>query len=413
MADEDGMMRAMRSSIPLALISLAVGACSATSHARDPRSNATAAFSPCPRQVQTIRGTPTSRHHAPRALLSPDPIAAELCVYSLLGKYGSPAVLRAYALLSAPQARTLTLLLNSRVGRGPSCDGGFPTLVRLSYRGGPILSMLAAGCDPESLSTPAGTEVLSPTASLGVGGLLDPPLERNGRVTRVVDYIGQRLAAAARDAKRHLRAAGEIHVTLYELNDPAAPFGQVVWQTPLRGTEQDAESGSVGLIVATHHAPPCRANQLLGRYANGGNGTGDHFGNIDLLNTSPRACSLNGRLTLHGVGTDGRPDTNTVSEPVGPPLVLSPKTTLRLLDHDPATALIATFGFAGDARDDPQAPNGLCYDHETVPRAWLLTLSTGDTLRIRNGAPGEGGPFYSCHGSLSFALSPGVQLLSS
>ena len=404
------MTRALRSAVPLAFVCLAVAACGATSHVRDSARNA-AALGPCPRHVQTIRRAPTSRNHV-RAFVPRNPIAAELCVYSLLGKYGSLAVLKASALLSAPRARTLTLMVDSR-GRGPSCDVGFPVLMQLRYRTGRVFSALASGCDPELLSTPTGTEVLSPTASLAVGGLLDPPLNPGGHVTRVFDYIGQRLATAVTAARRHLKAAGEVHVTLYELADPGAPFEQVVWQTPLSGTEQDAASGSIGLVVTMHRAPPCRADQLLGRYANGGNGTGDHFGNIDLLNTSPRACSLNGRLTLHGIGTDGQPDTSTVSEPVGPVLVLSPKTTLRTLEHDPASALIVTFGFAGDARDDPQAPNGLCYDHETTPKAWALTLNTSTTLRIPNGAPGEGGPFYSCHGSLSLALSRGVQLLGS
>ena len=173
-------------------------------------------------------------------------------------------------------------------GRGPSCDVGFPVLMQLGYRTGRVFSALAAGCDPELLSTQTGTEVLSPTASLAVGGLLDPPLNAGGHVTRVFDDIGQPLATAAAAAQRNLKAAGEVHVTLHELADPKAPFGQVVWQTPLPGTEQDAGSGSIGLVVATHHAPPCRAGQILGRYANGGNGTGNHFGNIELLNTSPQ-----------------------------------------------------------------------------------------------------------------------------
>jgi hypothetical protein len=411
MAHDDRMMRALHSAIPLALVSLAVAGCGVTSHARDSARNATAAFSPCP-HMQATRRTPTNRAHVP-AIVPMDPIAGKLCVYSMEGAKTSPAVLRWIARLSEARARTVALLVDTRGGRGPSCDVGFPVLVQLSYRTGRVFSGLAAGCDPELLSTQTATKVFSPTASLAVGGLLDRPFNPGGHVTRVFDYIGQPLASAATAARRHLKAAGEVHVTLDELVDPGAPFEQVVWQTPLPGTEQDAASGSIGLVVATHHASRCRADQLLGRYANGGNGTGDHFGNIDLLNTSAQACSLKGRLTLRGIGADGRPDTNSVSEPVGPTLVLSPRTTLRMLEHDPAAALIVTFGFAGDARDDPQAANGLCYDHETTPKAWALTLNTGATLRIPNGAPGEGGPFYSCHGSLFFGLSPGVQLRAS
>jgi hypothetical protein len=125
------MTRAMRVAIPVALVSLAVAASGAASHAGDSARHATT-LGPCPRYVQTIRRAPTGRNHA-RAFVPWNPIAAKLCVYSLLGKYGSVAVLKTSALLSAPEARTLTLLVDSR-GRGSSCDAGFPVLVQLRYR---------------------------------------------------------------------------------------------------------------------------------------------------------------------------------------------------------------------------------------------------------------------------------------
>lgn len=403
------MTKVLRGAIALMFVCVTLTACGVASREHSPAGNVTAALSRCPLHVRALRRTHASHTHV-RAVLPLAPIAAELCVYSTGAVEGSFGRLQWSALLASARARTLTLFLNSG-GRGPSCDGGFPVLMRLRYRSASVVSIVAAGCEPELLSTSAGTQALSPTGSLGVGGLLDPPLQRGGRVIRVADYIGHRLAVAARAARRNLKPAGLAHVGLNELNDPNARFGRVVWQTPLPRTRQDATSGSIGLIVAVQHAPTCQADQLLGRFANGGNGTGDHFGNIELLDTSSRACSLGGRLTLHGVGADGRADTKTMSEPVGATLVLSPRATLRILQHAPATALIATFGFAGNARDDPRAPNGICYDHETRPKMWSLTLRSGVTLRFANGAPGEGGPFYSCRGSLFFGLSPGVQLL--
>jgi hypothetical protein len=401
------MMRRLTGATPLTLLCVIVivTGCGTGSGARH-STRLIAGFRTCPRNVQEIRRTPASTPPG-GALVPRDPIAAELCIYTDEGPKGTVRplpLLQWSALLSQARARTLTLMLDTRGGRGPSCDAGYQVLTRLRYRNARSISALAAGCDPELLSTPTGVNVLSPTASLAVGGLLNPLLSDGGRVTRVSDYIGQPLAPAALAAQRVLRPAGDV-VSAYEINDARAPFGHVVWQIPLPGTKQDVGSGSMELIVATRRAPRCRATQLLGRYWDGGNATQDHFGNIALLDTSPEACTLEGRLTLHGVGADGRADTKTVSEPIGPALVLSPRTSTRMLEHQPATALIAAFGFAGGA-DGPQGP---CYD--TFPRAWSIALSTNVTLRIANGGAGAGGPFYSCRGSLSFGLSSGVHLL--
>jgi hypothetical protein len=306
----------------------------------------------------------------------------------------------------------LALFLDSpRSDLGLSCDAGDPVLLRLRYRGGRALVATAAGCDPELLSTPSGVHDLSPIGSVALSDLYDPPLPRR-RLVPTLDYIGESLGAAARSANATSEHATAVQIAAYEFNDPGAPFERVLWQNPLPGGEQAASSESVDLIVATHPAPPCRADQLLGRYENGGYATQDHFGNIDLLDASPRACTLQGRLTLRGVARDGRGDTDTASERVGSGLVLSPRATLRGLAHDPAAALIATFGFAGGTTGDPYTRDDLCTDHEITPSAWSLTLGTGGTLRLPNGAPGEGGPFYSCLGTLSSGLGPTVGLLS-
>lgn len=387
--------------ITLVLLCLILTGCGDLSAGRSPRTPA-APFTACPHQLQVVQRLPSS--HKPSVAVPLNPTAAQLCVYADPNPKLSLPALPWTALLPQTQARTLSLLLDSRGGLGPSCDAGFPALIRLSYPHGRILSALAAGCDPEQLSTPTGTGTLSPTASLAVGALLDPPAVRGGggRV-RVLNYIGQALAAAARAAKRYLKAAFDFRVSPYELNEPAVPFGQVVWQTPLAGTEQYASFGPLVLTVATHRSPPCRADQLHGRYHNGGEAMNSQFGAIDLLDTSPQACSLNGRLTLTGIGATGRPETETVSEPIAPPLLLSPRTSLRTLARDPAAALIATFGFTGAQSD---TPNLICDVRTTTPTAWSLTLSSGVTLHIANGAPGEGGPFSSCRGNLSFALTP-------
>jgi hypothetical protein len=398
--------------ISAAIAAMVVGsvltACGATSRGHDSARATTAVFGACPGHVEQIRRAPTRQERA--AVVPLNPTAGELCVYADPNQKLSLPALPLTALLPETQARTLSLLLDSRGGLGPSCDAGFPALIRLRYQDAHVLSLLATGCDPELLSTPTGDRALSATASLAVGGLLDPPaLHGGGGRVRVGDYIGQALPTAGRAARRDLKAAFEFRVSPYELNEPTASFGHVVWQTPLAGSEQYASFGPLVLIVATHRVPPCRADQLEGRYQNGGEAMQSQFGAIDLLDTSPRACSLTGRLSLAGIGATGQPDTNTVSEPIAPPLVLSPRTTLRALARDPAAALIATFSFTRPLIDEA---NGNC-NHRETPTAWSLTLNSGVTVLLANGATGEGGPFSSCRGNLSFALSSGVQLLGS
>ena len=301
------------------------------------------------------------------------------------------------------------LLLDSSGGRGPSCDAGDPVLIRLRYGHERVFSAIADGCDPELLRTPSGVTVMGPTASLAVGGLVDPLFTAGARVDRVLDYIGLTFATASAVAARRLSAPATAVALPYELNDPRVPFGQVIWQIPLPGTKEAVGSGSVTLVVAVRHAPPCRAGQLLGRYEDGGNATQDHFGSIELQDTSSRPCRLSGRVSLHGLSGDGRPDTESASEAVGPPIILSPRATARAPERFPPRALIATIGFAGGV--------SMCYGHETVPRTWSLTLGRLTTVRIANTAPpglsGKGGPFYTCRGGLSFGLSPPPQLLGS
>jgi hypothetical protein len=338
-----------------------------------------------------------------------DPTGGELCIYETVIREEITPALQARVLLSRARARTFAELLDTRGGAGKSCAGQSPVILRLRYRRSQTLPAIASGCDPEVLSTPAGVEVLSSAASNVLGGLLDAPIDSDGAI-RVFDYIGRPLASAAAAAIRHLKSAGAVNVGVAELNDPGVPFGRVVWQFPLAETEQDATSGSVDLIVATHHSPPCLSNQLLGRYQTTGFATGNIFGRVDIIDTSPQACSVTGSLTLTGIARDGRPDTHARSTTLGSALVLSPLATLRTVAHDPAATLAVSVGLSGDNRDDPKAANGLCYSHETVPKMWSITLSTGAHLLIPNGGPGEK-QFGSCHGNLGPGF--GIGLLGS
>lgn len=399
---------ALEITILVTLACCVLAACGGQSHTRDRTRPASAGFAPCPRSVNELGRVPARRGPIGPAIPSA-PLAGDLCVYSTGLVQPSRPRLQWAAPLSQPRARTLALLLDSHGGRGPSCDVGYPVLIRLRYRTAGVLSALADGCDPELLRSPGGVRVMGPTASLAVGGLLTPEFNRGARLERVLDYIGLRFAIASATAGRRLSASGTGTVLPYELNDSGVPFGQVIWQIPLPGTEQSVGAGSVSLVVATRPASPCRSGQLLGHYEDGGNATQNHFGSIELLDTSSRSCSLSGRLALQGLSGEGRPDTESASEPVGPTIVLSPRATARAFTRFPPRALVATIGFGGNA--------SMCHGRETVPRTWSLTLGTRARLRIANTAPlgvsGKGGPFYSCRGGLSFGLSPPPRILGS
>lgn len=84
------------------------------------------------------------------------------------------------------------------------------------------------------------------------------------------------------------------------------------------------------------------------------------------------------------------------------PMVLSPRSSATIAAGTVPPALLATFTFFGNARDDPGAPNGLCYDHETTPSTWEMRLSSGARLRFANGSGDTDDSFYSCRGDLHF-----------
>jgi hypothetical protein len=184
-------------------------------------------------------------------------------------------------------------------------------------------------------------------------------------------------------------------VGISEFVDPSAPFGEVVWQTPLASSVQDRGDAGAELIVAVDRSPPCRAAELHGEYVNGGFGTGDHFGTIVVLDAGRAPCTLAGRLALVGVDAAGRPDTNATTIPATPPLVLSPRASGTTI-----TTLYASFIIGG----------GLCR-RETAPARWLLHVA-GGTVRFPDGhamppdqlvygqVAGRDGPFFSCFGGI-------------
>ena len=188
-----------------------------------------------------------------------------------------------------------------------------------------------------------------------------------------------------------------------EIVDPQQPFGAVFWQEPLPGVRQ-TKPPQADLLVAVAPEPRCAARQLAGRYLNAGNRTGNHFGNIVLLDSSSLPCRLSGRITLTGLDQAGHPDTVAATETLEPPLVLSPHAIPRAVLTRPSSTLAAIFGFAAEVRDDPRANGGLCYSHESYPATWSLRLGRQAPLRFADGGPGSGGRFLTCHGNFGFTF---------
>jgi hypothetical protein len=357
-----------------------------------------AALGGCPRHLPAVsRGAPGRRIviDVPR-----DPVAGELCVYWSPHLPGlAPYPWR--AVLDRTQARTLALLLDSR-GTGSSCDGGSPTLARLQFRRSVFVAQ-ATGCSPELLTTSHGSEPLAPPAAIALAGLFTPPLHP-ARTTATPGYVGGQLWPSALAARQH-----GIQVVLAEASDPPVPFDQVLWQTPLPGTPQQTGVVELSLIVATRPEPTCRSDQLAGRYLAGGSATQLHFGGFAVFDGSPEPCSLRGTLAFHGIDPTGQPDTNAVTEQIGPPVQLSPRASAPKLVSNPAGSLVAEFGFVGP--DTAVSPN--C--RSVTPAAWSLELTGGAVLRVTNqptrlATSGSGVPFSSCDGSIGHA--PGAPAIS-
>ena len=316
-----------------------------------------------------------------------NPVAGELCVYGPRLPVGD--VLRPWrAVLGPVQAQTLALLLRSP-GTGASCDTDSPALVRLRYQGG-VFSAVASGCKPELLAARAGAEPLSALGAAALEGLVTLPPPGRAKLVPSPDYVGQQLWPAALATHRQ-----EFAVTVAEANDPQAPFGRVIWQTPLADSPVDASAGFFQFIVATRPALACRNNQLVARYFATTGVSQSNAGFFYLFDPSQQPCSVHGTLTFHGVDESGQPDTDTVTEHIGGSVDLSPLVSLRGLTSNPAGALVATFDFAGPAA----AATGCA--RTTTPAAWTLTLTGGPVIRIPNRPTNAGAPFNSCYGNVN------------
>jgi hypothetical protein len=354
----------------------------------------------CPARAPAVRQriTPTDE------LVAGDPIAAQICDYE-----PGPSPVR--ATLDGALARTLTLLLNQTSSghtRAAACGDRVDTVISLVYAAA-TTTVTTVGCADHEIVIDGSrfAELPLPAAD----AILGAAFTGSPGPVRTPSLLGLRRAAADRAADAFAPGSGS--GVSGELVDAEHPFGSVVWQEPLPGVGQGSPPQDLDMLVAVPRAPPCRVDELAGRYLNGGNGTGNHFGNIVLFDTSDRACRIAGRISLTGLDRAGRADTVVATETLAPPLVLSPRATPRAVLSRPSGVLAAIFGFDAEVRDDPTAVGGLCYSHETYPSTWSLRLGRQRTpLRLRNRGPGSGGRFLTCHGQFGFGLGDPFALYS-
>ncbi len=323
----------------------------------------------------------------------PAAVAAQVCLYDLIGQDGSRgSKLTRSAELTPTLARTLTQLLALGIKHPApgSCMTNDPVVLRLRDEAGRISTFTLTGCLPAYVIRGRKSAALSGMAAdaLGrLGGYVPRPPTR-----KTPSFLGRPLKSAILDAtSRHidLGAAGE-------LVDPTVPLGTIVWQTPLAGGPQDGDKIGVSAYVAVPPSPPCRARQLRGFYLNGGRAMGQKFGGITLRNVSSRPCTLEGRLTLDGQNSRGRTVTDSISQPSGDHFVLSPDATAA-----DASALTVSFSFAGNHRDDPKTFDGQCRTW-AEPATWTVRLGDAGSVVFPNGGGGADSSFYSCHGELYF-----------
>lgn len=348
----------------------ALGTCVLTmaSGCGNERRAARRAFPPCPpRRSLPAPGASEKPAHTGRVSVPARPVAAQVCTYAPRRQWS----------LGRAEARTLASLLAETSalyssGEPLGCISD-PEVLRLRGADGAVASFVASGCGHPLLSRGRTGRALSEPAAAAVGGL--GGLRLGGAAAATPLVIGHPVGT--------LKAVPGASI-VGEFEDRGPRFGTVVWQTPLAGSLQDRGQVQVGAVVAVHRASLCTAGQLAGRFLGGGRGTGDRFGVIALLDTSPRPCRLVGRVRVVGRGARGERVTEVLSVRPGTRngLVLGPSGLLR-----------ATLLFNGPELSD------VCR-RTVVPQRWLMTVNQTEHVEFANRPVGGDDAFDSCNGWL-------------
>lgn len=89
-----------------------------------------------------------------------------------------------------------------------------------------------------------------------------------------------------------------------ELHSHDDLIGTVMLTDPPAGVQM--LPGVVGIVVAVHRVPGCRAANLRGSASTGEPGAGTSFSRLTLRDVGVHACSLHGRIQVEALGSNGR-----------------------------------------------------------------------------------------------------------
>ena len=161
-------------------------------------------------------------------------------------------------------------------------------------------------------------------------------------------------------------------------------------------------------------APECRADDLGAKFIGGQPGAGNDFATIVAWDTASSACRLSGPVTLVGLGSGGRADTNAVRLTVtGAGELTAHGTAPSAGQVLPGGASAAWLLISAEYRDDP-VTGAMCTAHHVEPAAFRLTLPAGGTVTVANadthqpavhGLAANGG-LLTCRGELN--TGPGL-----
>jgi hypothetical protein len=158
-------------------------------------------------------------------------------------------------------------------------------------------------------------------------------------------------------------------------------------------------------------AASCRRRNLVARFAGGGLGTGNDFGEIVIRNAGPSACRIAGAVTFTAFLPNRSVDRNAVpNRPLPRVDVVLPAKMAPYRDGKEYAGYLAA-EVMGPERDDPTQPTGLCREQDKLAPA-VLRLTIGRltfTVTNSDARSVQVTQVYGCHGRV---LLENVQLAS-
>lgn len=228
-----------------------------------------------------------------------------------------------------------------------------------------------------------------------------PPGSTIGRPTVTqLTVVGMTLSGAAAltlGTGRHL----EIQLMRERVDASVVPE-TIISQSGVSGSGEPTPPPRVlvDVTVAVPPAPPCRATQVSVTFLGGQGFTGNDSGFLVVRDTSPQWCSLTGPVEVWGQAVTGRVDTETLTEPVPVPIVMSPSTVAPqpFIPLTSPPVVQASVEFAAN-ENGCLYPTGRTRTERIVPADLDLSIPGGITFRAPNQSYTKGfSQFIACYG---------------